>query len=183
MKLNLEIELDWIDDEMNIDETVKQNVIDTIVSKIQKKVEGKVQTKIDEIIDKTIVDNINKKTDDLFNDFLGREVSVSDNYGSVIKVYENVEAIVKEKFDNFMTQTVDDQGRSTESSYGNKHKRLTFIISKQLQDFADKFTTDAVKQVSSEIQLHVKDGLTTKLGKELMSVLKVEKMLGLPEKS
>lgn len=183
MKLNLEIELDWIDEESNLDETVKQNVINSVVAKIQKGVEEKVTSKINDTIDKTVIGKINSMTESIFNDFMNREISLTDNYGSAIKVYPNVEAIIKERFDNFMMETVDEKGNTYTGSYGSKYKRLTFVIDKQLQEFANKFTTDAVKQVSEEIRKHVSDGLTTKLGSELMKVLKVEKMLQLNGKN
>lgn len=182
MKLQLEIQLDWIDEDMTLDETVKQNVIDAIVEKIQKKVESDVSKKVNDIIDKTIVDKINVMTENLFNDFMNKEIQITDGYGSTIKHYPNVTALIKERFDNFMTQTVDEQGKTYEGSYGTKYKRLSFIIDKQLQEFANKFTTDAVKKVSDEIKVHVQHGLTTKLGAELMKVLKVNEMLALPEK-
>ena len=177
MKLNLELELDWIDEEMGIDETVKQNVIDAIVEKIQKNVEKEVTSKVNDIIDKTIVARINVMTENLFNDFMNKEIQITDNYGSTIKHYPNVTAVIKERFDNFMNQTVDEKGSTYEGSYGKQYKRLTFIIDKQLQEFANKFTTDAVNKVSAEIKIHVQDGLTNKLGAELMKVLKVDKML------
>ena len=63
MKLNLEIELDWIDEEMNLDETVKQNVIDAVVNKVQKGIEEKVEKKINEAIDATVITKINEKTE------------------------------------------------------------------------------------------------------------------------
>lgn len=177
MKLNLEIELDWIDEEMNLDDTVKENVINSVVNKIQKGVEEKVEKSINATIDKTIVDKINEKTDQMFNDFINREISVSDSYGSTIKTYEKLSDLIKERFDNFMEQTVDEKGNATNSSYSTKHKRIYFIVDKQLKDFAEKFTSDAVKTVSAEIKDHVKDGLTNKLGSELMKVLKVNDML------
>jgi hypothetical protein len=180
MKLNLEIQLDWIDEEMNLDETVKQNVIDAIVNKIQKNVEAEVTTKVNDIIDKTIVGKINTMTESLFNDFMNKEIQITDNYGSTIKHYPNVTAVIKERFDNFMNQTVDEKGNTYDGSYGTKYKRLTFIIDKQLQEFANKFTTEAVTKVSNEIKVHVQQGLTTKLGSELMKVLKVNEMLALP---
>jgi hypothetical protein len=180
MKLNLEIELDWIDEESNLDESVKQNVIDAIVERIQKKVESDVSGKVNKIIDETIVSRINTMTENLFNDFMNKEIQITDNYGSTIKHYPNVTAVIKERFDNFMTQTVDEKGNTYEGSYGTKYKRLTFIIDKQLQEFANKFTTEAVKKVSDEIKVHVQTGLTTKLGNELMKVLKVNEMLALP---
>ena len=79
-----------------------------------------------------------------------------------------------------MEQTVDEKGATYDGNYGNKHKRIYFIIDKQLKDFANKFTDDAVKTVSAEIKEHVKNGLTNKLGAELMKVLKVNDMLKLP---
>ena len=177
MKLALEIELDWIDEEMNIDDTIKQNVIDSVVAKIQKNVETKVEAKINEIIDKTIIVKINEMTESIFNDFMNKEISIADNYGSKIKMYPNIYAVIKERFDNFMVESVDDQGRTSNDSYGRKFKRLEYIIDKQLQSFAKEFTDNAVKKVSEEIKVHVTNGLTTKLGAELMKVLKVEKML------
>jgi hypothetical protein len=182
MKLNLEVELDWIDEEMNIDDTVKQNVINAVVNKVQAKVESQVEKNINEIISKTIVSKINKMTEKLFNDFMGKELTITDNYGDVIKCYKSVTDVIKERFDKFMIQTVDDKGQTYDGSYSQKYQRLTFIIDKQLKDFANKFTTDAVKTVSEEIKLHVKEGLTNKLGAELMKVLRVNEMLQLPEK-
>lgn len=177
MKLNLEIQLDWIDDEMNLDETVRQNIIDAVVNKIQAKTEDKVKSAIDKIIDETTVKKINEMTEAMFNDFVNRRVTITDSYGSKIKVYESVNDIIKERFDNFMTQKVDNEGKTSSSSYNSTASRVEFIIDKQLKDFANKFTTDAVKSVSEEIKQHVKDGLTTKLGAELMNVLKVNEML------
>lgn len=180
MKLSLEIELDWIDEESNLDETVKQNIIDAIVSKIQKKVETDVAKKANELIDQTIVAKINQLTESLFNDFMNKEVSITDSYGSTVKVFDNVTAVIKERFDNFMVQRVDEKGNTTDSNYGSKYPRLQFIIDKQLKAFAETFTKDAVKKVSDEIKVHVQTGLTTKLGAELMKVLKVNEMLSLP---
>lgn len=180
MKLNLEIELDWIDEEKGLDETVKEQIIDGVTARVEKQISSKIEEKVNKVIDETIVSKINEKTDALFTDFVSRQVTLCDNYGSKIKVYESMEQLIKERFDNFMTQKVDSEGRTTTSSYGTSYQRLEFIIDKQLKDFAHKFTTDAVKQVSEEIKQHVKDGLTTKLGAELMSVLKVNEMLQLP---
>lgn len=183
MKLNLEIDLDWIDEEKGLDETVKEEVIAGVVGKIQSQIEKKIETKVNQVIDTTIVEKISQKTDELFTDFINRPVTLTDGYGSKMKVYDNMEMLIKERFDNFMVQPVDEKGNSTAwDSYGTKTKRIEFIISTQLKKFADEFTKDAVKKVSEEIKLHVADGLQAKLGSELMKVLKVDKMLELPAK-
>jgi hypothetical protein len=180
MKLNLETELDWIDEEMNLDETVKQNVINAVVNKLQKGIEEKVEKTINNAIDAIVLSKINEETEAPFEEFMNREICLSDKYGDKIKVYPNTSALIKERFDNFMEQIVDENGKTFEGNgYGTKYKRINYIIDKQLKDFANKFTTDAVKTVSAEIKEHVKDGLTNKLGAELMKVLKVNDMLKL----
>ena len=178
MKLNLELNIDWLDEEMSLDEAVRQNVIDSIVSKIQAKVEEQVQKNAEDLISQTIVDKINAKTEELFDDFMNKEVILHDKYGDVVNSYENVTEVIKNRFDNFLTQKVDEDGKiASNNSYGKTYQRLEYVIDKQLKSFAEKFTTDAVKKVSAEIQEHVQSGLTQKLGAELMKVLKVEKML------
>lgn len=179
MELNLTVNIDWIDEDSTLDEEVKKDVINQIVSRIQAKISTDVEEKVNNSINKTVEAKINKMTDRLFKDFLKKEVVLSDGYGDKMRVYKNVKALVKEKFDSFMTQKVDDRGRTSTSSFDTKYDRLTYIINKQLKEMADEFTTRAVKQVSEEIKQHVQDGLTNKLGSELMKILNVNKMIGI----
>jgi len=181
MKLNLEIELDWINDEMSLDDVVKQQIISGVMTKINQSLLAKIESKVEKMIDKTIVKRINQATDKMFRNFMKRPVQLTDNYGSTIKEYKNITQVIKERFDNFMTETVDDNGNASNSNYGTKYKRLYFIIDKQLKDFANTFTTNAVKTVSAEIKTHVQEGLTQKLGSELMKILKVDEMLKLQQ--
>lgn len=182
MKLNLEVELDYIDEEMNLDDTIKQNIIDTLTKRIEGKISDKVKEAVENKIDNLIVAKVNELTDSMFAEFINRPVILTDGYGSKLKQYENIEALVKEKFDNLLMEPVDENGKAVKwDSYGTKTKRLEYVINKQMKDFANTFTTDAVKKVSAEIQEHVKQGLTQKLGGELMKVLKVEQMLQLPK--
>lgn len=183
MKLNLEIDLDWIDEDSSIDDVVKQQIISGVMNKINKSVLGKIEARVDSMLDKTIVKRIDKATDKMFKNFLKRPIQITDNYGSTIKQYGSITEVMKERFDNFMVQKVNDKGNTSQSSYETKFTRLSFIVDKQLKDFANEFTTNAVKKVSAEIKAHVKDGLTTKLGAELMSVLKINQMLELPSKN
>lgn len=50
MKLNLEVELDFINDEMSVNETIKQNIIDAVVGKIQGNVEYANRCKIENVV-------------------------------------------------------------------------------------------------------------------------------------
>lgn len=177
MKLNLEVELDWIDEEMNIDETIKQNIIGSITDKIKDNVQKQIDKQLNDILSKTVIAKISEMTENIFTNFINQSVTITDGYGSKIKCYNNITEIIKEKFDKFLTERVDRDGRP--STYDNKWSRMEYIVDKQLKDFADRFTTDAVEKVSKEIKHHVDQGLTTKLGAELMKVLKINDMLKL----
>ena len=177
MKLNLEIEVDWIDDEMTIDDTVKQSIVNEVVRTLDKKVSEKLEKEIEKKVDQTIIKKIDEKVDRIFTDFINKDVTLNDKYGDVLKQYGSVMELIKEKFDSFLIENVDDNGKTKRDNYGRGVPRIDFLITNQLKKFSDKFTTDTVKTVSAEIKRHVEDGLTTKLGAELMRVLKVDKML------
>jgi hypothetical protein len=177
MKFNLEIDIDWIDEDSNLNDQVKEEIINTIIARVNNSIEKTIKPKIEEKIDGMIVEKIDSLISGIFSDFMDKEVNITDSYGDVITSHENVYAVIKSRFDKFMIQTVDDRGETSNGRYGGNQTRLHYIIDKQLKDFADDFTTNAVKQVSAEIKEHVKEGLTNKLGSELMNVLKVNDML------
>ena len=182
MVLNLSIELDWIDEDMSIDDVVKQQIISGVMSKVGNQVKDKIEQKINSSIDTLIVKKVNQLTDKMFKDFTKRKITLTDGYGDRLKVYNTLTDYMKRKFDNFLLDTVDEKGNSYDGSYVSKFKRLDFVIDVQLKKFEDEFTTNTVKKVSEEIKKHVADGLQAKLGNELMTVLKVDEMLKLPGK-
>lgn len=179
MKLNLTIDVDWLQEDMSLDDAVKEEVKNSIVEKIKSKVEKQIEKEIESEIDGVVVNKINEMTTNVFNDFINRPITMYDEYGDKIESYDRLSDLIKERFDNFINQPVDKEGKTSTSSYNSHYTRLSYIIDKQLKEYAKDFTDNAVKQVSQEIRDHVKEGLTDKLGKELMKVLKVEEMLEL----
>ncbi len=177
MKFNLEIDIDWIDEDNTIDDVVKQQIISSIIRQTNEKVESHVLNEVNKMLDGKIVAKVDELVTETFNEFMKKEVNLTDSYGSVIKTHESVYAVIKDRFDTFLTQKVDANGKTKTDSYGASFTRLTYIIDEQLRNYAEKFTTEAEQKVSAEIKEHVKDGLTKKLGSELMKVLKVNDML------
>ena len=182
MELELKINIDWIDEEMEIDDIVKREIINGIINKVNNQLSTKVEQRVEKKIDSLVVKKVNDMTDKMFKDFTKRKITITDGYGDKLKVYNTLRDFMKYKFDNFLLQTVDEKGNSYDGNYSTKHKRINYMIDKQLKEFADKFTSDTVKKVSAEIKRHVSEGLTHKLGSELMSILKVDKMLELNSK-
>lgn len=181
MILNLQIDVDWLEEDMTLDESVKESIISSVVDKIEEKVESQIKEQVDNEIDEAVFDKINEKTESVFNDFINRSVTITDRYGDSLKTYNNLHDLIKERFDKFLNEMVDEDGKTARGSFGSKYSRIYYIVDKQIKNYADEFTKSAVGQVRDEIKDHVKNGLTEKLGKELMKVLKVEEMLSLEE--
>jgi len=177
MKLNVEIEIDWIDDQMTIDDIIKQEIITGITSRISEALEKEVKSKVEKDLDSRVIQKVDENTQAMFDEFISREVAITDKYGDTIKVWPSLKDLMKDRFDKFLEQKVDSDGKSYDGNYKTTTTRIYYMIYNQLKKFADKFTSDTVKTVSEEIRKHVELGLTNKLGSELMKVLKVDKML------
>ena len=177
MKLNLEIEIDWIGEDETLDGIVKQEIIsgvmDKVSSKIIKDIEEKVKSKIDEIV----ISKVDELTTNMFNEFVDRSITVTDGYGDKLEVYDNLSALLKKRFDDFIVQKVDEKGNISNSSFGKKHRRIDFIIDKQLREFANTFTKESVDKVQKEIEVFVKQNLKDYIGDKMMDVLEIEKVL------
>jgi hypothetical protein len=146
-----------------------------------KGVQEKAEVQINNLIDNKVIEVIEGKTLEAFNQFMEREITITNEYGNTVKQYPNVNNLIEEKWDKFITLTVDSStgkpvGRNDYVN-GQRMKRIEYMIDHQLKQMSDKFTTETVKRVSEEIKKYVESGLTNKLGSELMSLLKVDKML------
>lgn len=181
MKFKIEVELDWIDEESNLDDNVKDLVVSKLVKSVQEKMNDSVVKQVDAAL-KPHLDKIETKVNDLvqgtYDEMIDKDVQVTDQYGDVIKSI-NVKKIVKDKWERFLTEQVDEYGKA--SNYSSKGTRINHIVDKQIKQMSEEFTKKAVQTVKDNIKNYVKDGITEKLGKELMHVLKVDKMLELPK--
>lgn len=176
MKINVEIDLDWLEEDSTIDEAIKQQIINGVTDKVSKVVIEKTTQEIIGKVSKNI-DILVKKT---YTDILKQKISITDNYGDVIKCYGNVKEMIKEKFDKFLIEKVDSNGNA--STYGD-FKRIDFIVNKQIRQFGDKFTKETIELVKTHIEKVVSSGLQQQIGHKLMNVLEINKLIGIEEKA
>lgn len=177
MKLNIEVELDWLDEESNIDDIIKAEVIRDITKQVSEnaikkfeeqalekinKVYEKVETKIDELVTKE------------FNSFMNKPIKITDQWGDVKKEYNNVSEMIKLRFDNWLLEKVDKYGKP--SSYGD-FNRMNYFIDGQLQAFSKKFTEETVKEMRSRLESTLTNDMKELLGGQMMDVIGVKKLL------
>ncbi|KGE18456.1 hypothetical protein [Paenibacillus wynnii] len=140
MKLNVTVDIDWIDEEESLDQKIQEKIVDSIGPKISHKAVGSLEsdalkqlsTKVDALVEKT------------YTEFLQRGVTITDQWGDVKKKDVTIYDLIKEKCDTWLLKKVDNEGR--ESSYGNNWTRMDWLINKQLDQQTKRMSDDIVKR-------------------------------------
>lgn len=168
-KFNIEVDLDWFEEDGSLDDSLKAEIASGIIAKVScaaiADVEKKVQAKIEEIdaqvIQKTN-DAISEKLAECLDDFLHKPRTITDKWGDPKKKGVSVVDMLKAACDNYIEQEVDYQGNAS-SGYSGKQKRIDYIIGKLIDTKMKKAVDDACEKVSDALESYVEDSIREKL--------------------
>lgn len=180
-KFNITVELDWMDEEYNLDEEIKDTIISTIVPKVQEKVLQQAENECAERINnqlKSIETSVAEKLNNMMDEFFETPRDVTDKYGDVIKKNVTVKDTLKNACDQFINQPLDEYGKPATSSYNIKYKtRVDYIVAKSIDHNMEwaikKAVEDVTNNLKNKITAEVKKNMTDKLA----NILELDKML------
>jgi hypothetical protein len=179
MKLELDVALEGIiespDGEeysYSIEDHLRHDIIQRVIERIFNAVKDNYEKQINDIIEKKVAE-LTEKT---FSDFLVREISVTDTYGSV-KWSGTVEELIKRKFDEWLLGTVDEKGRSATSHYDKLQKRVNFLITTQLEKHSNEFVQRAVTEVADKLEKTLSEDFRDIIGKKIADKIGLNKLL------
>lgn len=170
MKLKIEVDIDYLSEDGSIDDHVKAQIANSIANKLSEESINNLSAQAERLINERAVTLV----DSVFSDIMGEKIAITDNWGKVVKEYPDTRAMIKARFDNFMTERVDNEGRQT--SYGDQ-SRLDLIIKKQLDKVATDFTKNAIKEVTEKIKSVLSDDLKLALGDRLINMMELDKII------
>lgn len=146
MKVTVEVEVDL----ECFGESLENAVMDKISERITQKFFNdiyinacqKMGDKVDSFIDEALVA------------FMDRRIVVTDNWGDKVHEHENVHEMLKDRFDKFMTERVDDKGRVAKEgcSYNGEDTRIRHIVDKAAVAQIDKFTRTVSRTVEKQLR-------------------------------
>jgi hypothetical protein len=181
-KLKYELELDWVDEEYTLDESIKEQIEKkieaSIVNKMLKVIQDKTEAKITEQIESMVMTAIS----DRIESFLTTPRNITDSYGDVIKENVTVDSILKEKLETALTKkTLGEDGKFC--SYGAKFSLFEFIATKNLNKMVIKSVENATKNTKKEIEEMVASALKGRIAENLTDmILKNSSVLGITKK-
>lgn len=172
MKMNVEVEIDWMDEDGNIDNVVKDEIISSVASKIQVGVLDKMKARMENIVMKTLDKRVEKASDKIISSFLTRKFSIQDRYGDVIKTGVTIKGRIKENLEKFWGELVDSRGAGkNEYGRGEYKKRVEWYIDNEIADqskvFAETLTTDTENKIKESMKKNLADTIGSKLVAEL----------------
>jgi hypothetical protein len=150
MKFNIEVELDYIDEEGCLDDAIKNSILASVTKIVMEKVSKQVDAKLDKIIIQAAEKKARQIVNRIANNFTTRKFDRKDEYGDVIEVDLTVKDILKREFDHFWNTTVDKDGR--EAGYGEKMTRIEWTIEKHIKEHSKKFAETITKDTENKIK-------------------------------
>jgi len=170
MKISVDFNLDWIEEERDLDEAIQSRIISEVVKKVSEKINEtaieKISLKVNEILDEKI------KT--MFDDFMDKTFDVCDQWGDVKQKGVNVKNLLKEKLDKLLTEKVDQNGNPTQY---NGTSRYLQILDQQSKKQIDEFITNISKNVIQGVKADINEEAQKKITKAILGDYDLKKLI------
>ena len=170
MKISVDFNLDWFEEERDLDEAIQSRIISEVVKKVSEKINEtaieKISLKVNEILDEKI------KT--MFDDFMDKSFDVCDQWGDVKHKNVNVKNLLKEKLDKLLTEKVDLNGNPTQY---NGTLRYLQILDQQSKKQIDEFITNISKNVIQGVKADINEEAQKKITKAILGDYDLKKLI------
>ena len=170
-KFNIEVNLDWVDEEGNIDEALKSEITSAIVSKISANAMDSVAKQVNEIVNGRIETDVSEKLNALMEDFFEKPRTITDQWGDKVKTDVSVIDLLKKSCDDFITAKVDENGKTISGSYYGKSKnRIDYIVDSKI-DYTMKSAIDrAAEEFKKKLVEYVNESVRSRIGESVAKV-------------
>ncbi|MDC9591782.1 hypothetical protein PSI23_21505 [Xenorhabdus sp. XENO-10] len=163
MKINITVDLDWLEEDGNIDEEVKYQIIEGVKKSISRQCLDKVEKEASKQINQAINESINsakatieKKAIAFADEWLKKEVTVTDKWGDVQECL-TITDLIKKSFDNTLEKKVDKNGNFTSSYDGIP--LIKYLMSDRMQELVSKRVSVIQKDIDQAITNAVNNGI------------------------
>lgn len=178
--LKVEIDLDWIDEEDNISDVIKNELIGSLERSVVNSLREKAEKKVLELVDEQVTEKVNEMVTtsvvDRVKEIMEKPRTITDRWGEVVSEGATIDSMIKEMVDKGMEKAcLDEKGKYTKDSYRQKYSlfeyclkektdsylesQASFIASK-VQTAIDESKENIESMVAEKIRVHVADNLT-----------------------
>ena len=172
MKINMSVEVEWLGEDGNLDETMRDELVKGVKKAISrdclKRVEEQASKAIDAAIKEAVKNAtmvIDERVATFVQQWLETEVVVTDKWGEETK-RGSIKDIVKSQFDAVLNGFVNSEGRIvSKGSYGVQTSVIRYltgeavseVVTKELQGFKSEIDGKIKKEINDGIRSNVSD--------------------------
>lgn len=180
-KFNITVEIDYIDEEGNLDQELYDRIVDSVVDKVSKNVTEKIQKSAEDKVDMQTakMENIiSDRLNSLMDEFFETPRKTYDRYGDVIKTDITVKDMLKKACDDFMYEKVDTSGKPASlSSWGPNMTRIEYMIKKAVSGDMETAIKNATDEITKKIKEKVSNEVKMQMGEKLSAFVGLDSII------
>lgn len=182
-KFNIEVELDWLDDESNLDEAIKKEV----VKGLQNRLVGNIENKLNNSIAVLVEEKANKVADAFLQKVLNEKLDniqipiKTSSWGSEV-IYTTLTEFVGKRFETAMSEKVFNH-RGDKASYHDdkKYSIVEYLtndfIAKELNSKVTKMIKEAKEKAEKSLIASLEENLQQQLHSDMVKRLNIPLLL------
>ena len=143
MKFKIEIDLDWIDEDIGIDDQIRNEIVDKLVGSIEEKFSSEISNKLAKKAE-TIV---NAKTEFLINSVLEKPITINNGWKDT-REYESIFEMVEEIMTDLYTGKIKSHGECKEDPLLSNIKNYVTKQTKKMLTKVQKTVESKAKEES-----------------------------------
>lgn len=180
-KFNITVNLDWMDDEENLDEKLKEEILSGIVAKVGANITNSLEGEAKKLLNAkmaSLENEISEKLNAMMQEFFDTPKDITDQWGDVVKRGVTVREQLKQSCSEYLDQKVDSSGNPY-SGYGTYKTRLEYILGKAIGNDMDYAIKRATKQVTDDLKNRIAGEVKEQIGEKLADIIGLDKMIGI----
>lgn len=177
MKLDICVELDWIEEDGSIDDQIKSELIHGVKRAISQSCMKDMEKQSKAAFSQAVAEasaKIGEKAFKFADDWLENEVEITDKWGDS-KGKTTIKDLIKRNFDNLLERKVDSNGKFSDG-YGSSCKLIEYLTNQRVQEEVSKrmaqFGKDIDKKIQAAINQSIKDNVSDRFAQMVVGAAK-----------
>lgn len=179
-KFNITVELDWIDEEYNIDDVIREEITTSIASQVKEKILKQAEDECTRKINTQMAEienTISQRLNNMMDEFFSSPKDITDKYGDVIERGVTVKSKLKEACDKFLEQPVNGEG-NPDNGWNVKYKsRIDYLVAKSMNRDMEWTIKKTVDEVTNNLKKKITDEVKKQLGEKISNVLDLKNLI------
>lgn len=179
-QFNITVNLDWLDEEENLDEKLRDEILSGIVSRVGDNITKSLESKAKELLEgrlASLENEIGEKLNSIMQEFFDTPRDVTDKWGKVKREQVTVTQLLSEACDNFLSQSVDENGKPA-TGYGAKYNtRIDYIVHKSIDHDMEWAIKRAVEDVTKNLKNRISSEIKSQMGERLAGIVGLDQMI------